>query len=151
MRYFSHEWTRWNNCYVLADYLQDLSFKDVLVDVALEIVKPSGRAWATLGATVYEHSHKDSAHRKFAVEVCAVGLWENRLKMMVKEPECQEFMDDLSMYFIKCYKGKRKVRNVLKEEVRCEFHDHKDMDGKDGNVIGRSKVCCTRYDSRDLA
>lgn len=94
---FDAEHTRWENCYALADCLQDTDSKDALIDTAVSYMKDHGDGsscpWHTLGPTIYKYSHVDRKHRDFVVKITATFLDVEDVEMLVGRFECEGFVD----------------------------------------------------------
>jgi hypothetical protein len=114
--YISYEGPRWEVCYTLVDYLQDSSFKDAVIDCAVEIVKANARAWITLGPVIYKHWRFDSPDRKFAVVATAYDVPISQIKDLTKEPDDEELLGDLMLGFAKAQK-EEPLANPMKEQV----------------------------------
>jgi len=129
----SYEWLRWEKCYILADYLQDSDFKNALIDTAIELIKPSGRAWESLGATIYEHSRMDSPHQRFAMHATASGLSMEKLETLAKEAVCEAFVVNL---FMGVARVAREEKDLVEKIVEgCVYHGH----GGDGGECHKVK------------
>jgi hypothetical protein len=115
----------WEDCYSLADYLENSSFKDALIDCALEIMKASGRAWVTLSPTIYEHSGIDSPNRKFAIAATVAGVSNLRTTDYTTEPEDEELLAGLLLDLAKAQRKEEALANPLEEVVdTCVYHEH---------------------------
>lgn len=65
---------RLQNCYVLANFLQDLDFKDATIDVVIENIVDTKVSQQDLAQWIYPNSSEGSPHRTLAVDTF-VNVW----------------------------------------------------------------------------
>ncbi|KAI4648979.1 uncharacterized protein J4E78_008496 [Alternaria triticimaculans] len=66
---FCKDVSAWNRLYTLGDFLQDGDFKDALIDAMMEFTAILNAYPIRLPDFIYSHSTKDSAHRRFVVDI----------------------------------------------------------------------------------
>lgn len=129
------EWTCWERCYKLADFLQDCAFKDSLIDTLVENITAEDRLWLReLPACIYSNTTRESPHRKFVIDL-AVHTWseanlENKRKFIQFMPP--EF--HLNLIAALGVKGRAahiehvNLRDFLKDLDTCMYHEHTNVE-----------------------
>jgi hypothetical protein len=123
-----HEWTRWSQCYELGNFLQDIDFKDALIDMAIEKMSSDEYYTLDLPKYIYTTSIPKSPHRHLVLDV-AVNVWtQQSFAAEVAKHYPIDFMADL---MARMYSG---LRNRFIEEVglyeyfrsvdTCKYHEH---------------------------
>jgi hypothetical protein len=64
-----NEWTRWTQCYELANFLQDSDCKDALVDMSIEKMMSDHEYVLELPNQIYSTSRSQSPSRMLAVDI----------------------------------------------------------------------------------
>ena len=124
----SKERDTWKELYALADFIQDIDFKDALIDAMMERIIKIGKCPAHLATYVFSGSTKDSAHRKFAVDLYVLGWPRNGcLEDLEKHPP--EFvMDVVRAVMPRLQEGIKRAHPAewLDQLETCKYHDHGD-------------------------
>jgi hypothetical protein len=119
--------SRWSNCYKLADILQNSDFKDALIDMLLESTVEENCYSSSLSRVIYDHSSKDSVHRKMVVDtlihVSARDLWRELLSGFSNTDNLSDVLEHISS---KLMEG---IHEYATEEFfdmndTCRYHEH---------------------------
>lgn len=127
-RAIDHEWTRWRQCYELANFLQDSDCKDALIDMSIEKMTSDEEYLEELPNLIYSTTQSQSPSRKFPVDI-AINVWAKhifRATNIVDYPA--EFLADV----VKEMGGKLRDTPVLEKGVQnffgtintCVYHEH---------------------------
>ncbi|KAF1844385.1 uncharacterized protein K460DRAFT_397494 [Cucurbitaria berberidis CBS 394.84] len=122
------EWSEWEDCYKLGDFLQDNDFKDALIDLAIEKMCSDRVLDMTLIEVIYANSGASSSHRKLALDIAAL-LWTNGdLQALHSDKPYVQFLRD-ALALIgpdtrKRYIRSQGIKRFLNSKDLCEYHDH---------------------------
>ncbi|KAF9695651.1 hypothetical protein EKO04_006359 [Ascochyta lentis] len=123
-----HEWTRWHQCYELGNYLQDIDFKDALIDLATEKMSSDEEYTHSFPGYIYPTSPAQSPHRKLAVDI-AVKVWHKESFLEApKADHPSEFLADLVAELGSKartgYLTETSVFDYFKAVAPCNYHEH---------------------------
>jgi hypothetical protein len=119
--------SRWSNCYILADFLQNSDFKDALIDMLLERMVEEKKYISSLSRVIYNHSSKDSVHRKMVVDtlihVSARDQWRWLLSGFSNTDILFDMLEHISSNLVEG------IREYATEEFfnmndTCKYHEH---------------------------
>jgi hypothetical protein len=123
-----HEWTRWRQCYELANFLQDSDCKDALIDMAIEKMTSDEEYLEELPSLIYSTTHSQSPLRKLPVDI-AVHVWTSHtIGAADKVDYPAEFLADVvkemgRMLRFNCVSEKA-VRIFFGSIHTCKYHEH---------------------------
>jgi hypothetical protein len=120
----SLEYSRWGRLYMLGDFLQDIDFKDAIVDAMIDLIILDNSWPSNLSSKVYPYSTMASPHRKFVVDVFSRST-EKNLDNMRNNDLPSGFLVDL----ILAKNSKKDDKNAtnetwLKPKNACDYHEH---------------------------
>ncbi|KAF2124791.1 hypothetical protein P153DRAFT_400871 [Dothidotthia symphoricarpi CBS 119687] len=123
-----HELDKWHSCYVLGSFLQDLDFKDALIDMLIEKARLELAFSIHLVESVYDFSLATSPHRELVVHAVA-HVWPNpffQIKVLKEQPA--EFLADLLVYIgppakLRIFQA-QSVNDFFKDLKPCRYHEH---------------------------
>ncbi|KAF2874077.1 hypothetical protein BDV95DRAFT_487789 [Massariosphaeria phaeospora] len=122
------EFTKIMECYALGDFLQDLDFKDAVVDACAEKMASDDVSFIGLGQMIYPRSLAKSPHRKFAVDT-ALHTWDLKsFSPIHREKDPSEFLLDLLAAVAQSMRTggqDNKTSKVFFASLTpCEYHEH---------------------------
>lgn len=119
------EWTRWIQCYDLANFLQDSDCKDALIDMAIEKMMSDTEYVAELPNLIYSTSQSQSPSRKLVVDL-AVNTWNAETIGGVEQANYPaEFLADMVKAGLRRgVSSPMGVQAFLKSKNTCLYHDH---------------------------
>lgn len=124
---FCKDVSAWNRLYTLGDFLQDGDFKDALIDAMMEFTAILNAYPIRLPDFIYSHSTKDSAHRRFVVDMF-VNV-RNDKTFETNLGYSQEFLYDMLKSIVPSL-GKgielQFSEDWFKSQDGCKYHDHGD-------------------------
>jgi hypothetical protein len=127
----SGENLRWNDCYRLADFLQNFDFKDALIDAAIEKVVKEEYCSSSFARVVYENSGKNSANRKLIVEMI-VNIWaRDRWERYLSERSTEDMLFDVLVHISSKLENGIKSNNYrtfFDMSDTCKYHEHTQHD-----------------------
>jgi len=124
-----HEWTKWAACYDLGSFLQDIDFKDALIDAAMEKMCTEEEYSIAFPSFIYPTSTRESPHRKLAVDI-AVSVWiPTSFEAVTKKNLPGDFCADTVAII------GRKLRSAVAADIGiwnffagvsdpCKYHEH---------------------------
>lgn len=124
--YTSDEWPRWQECYILGDFLRDHDFKDACIDVCIEAISSTRKLPKALPEVVYAHSPDGSAHRKLAIETFVECAFRSDFEWYT-EGLSEAFMRDVVLYIApRLAEGlkQRSITEYLESVDICKYHGH---------------------------
>ena len=119
------EWTRWTQCYELANFLQDSDCKDALIDMAIEKMMSDTEYMAELPNLIYSTSQSQSPSRKLAVDI-AVNTWSVETIEGADKSNCPaDFLVDVVKAGLRRNTGEPMgVQAFLMPKNTCVYHEH---------------------------
>jgi hypothetical protein len=124
--------TDWAKIYAMGDHLQDIDFKDAVIDVLLGMFKHNQTFPKLLPGYIYPYSGYGSPHRKLVMDVFMAGDgWSRMTKRSAAselEGDPKDFLVDLIFKMSPLSSGRvpiDKYREAWKmPENGCEYHEH---------------------------
>jgi hypothetical protein len=124
------ELKRWSRCYELGNFLQDVDFKDAMIDVMIERMKEGNSGYRTrIAETLYTNSGPDSAHRIFAVDI-VINLWHD--EDLIADYLCHkshpvEYLNDLIVAMATYLRDgipNEAPAEFFQTDSHCSYHEH---------------------------
>lgn len=122
---------KWKPCYRIAEELQDCTFKDALIDIYIEKIVAEDD-YPLLGHVIYQHTDRESPHRKLALDV-AINFWHDKTLqdfcryMPVVERTQEYFLDLIAAFAVKNRARPTEhvsPREFFKDIGTCIYHEH---------------------------
>jgi hypothetical protein len=125
----TREFTRWDDCYERGNFLQDVDFKDAMIDVMIEHMIDDNMLHLSLPDNIYKNSGPDSAHRKFAVDT-VIHLWGEELlvaKYLFRKLHPVGYLNDLIVAMAEHLREgmeKKSIAKFFRDKDPCDYHVH---------------------------
>lgn len=121
------EWGRWALCLELGDFLQDTSFKDALIDIAIEKMSYDDTYSLDVPNDIYRLTKADSPYRRLTLDI-AVSMWdEEDFSGSIDQGYPIDFTADLlSAMGKKIREGvvNKSPREFFENVNACKYHEH---------------------------
>jgi hypothetical protein len=124
-------WDELGRVFALGDFVQDLDFKDAIIDTFIEAMRKYSYFPVYLGQSIYPFSRKGSAHRRFATDV-AVNIFRRDVERngfeVLQHPDTPlEFLQDILLTLnpmLLAGVPRTRAAQFFSSKGPCNYHDH---------------------------
>ncbi|KAJ8112594.1 hypothetical protein OPT61_g5079 [Boeremia exigua] len=121
------EWDDLEDCYALGGFLQDVSFKDNMLDAVIDKMIRHSLQYTGLPLMVYSTCSAKSPHRQLALDLIIETWPAEKLNSIAREHFPADFLADVLVNMAKVWHSGREAQGTAKffhDLDTCKYHEH---------------------------